>query len=135
MAQTAGTFCSSYTSLETCSGQASMTLGEVCMWNGEDMRCVSVESDSNQDDVCKQYAYDVVACGNEPKCFWDTEDAECTSRLEMEGYIPQPVNTGTGTAVTGTTGTGTATGTATGTTTATGTATGTTATGTTGSTG
>merc|ERR1719461_2313463 len=100
-------FCATYMSLSACSGKPSASSGEICMWNGEDMKCVSVESDSNLDDLCKQYAYDPTACGAHKECFWDSEDAECTSVAER-GYVP--VQTGTGVVNTGTTGTGVATG-------------------------
>merc|ERR1740123_1704563 len=49
------------------------------------MRCTSVESTSNQDDFCKQYARDMTNCvAQVNKCFWDMEDGECTSVLERE---------------------------------------------------
>merc|ERR1740123_1733691 len=83
------------------------------------MRCTSVESTSNQDDFCKQYARDMTNCvAQVNKCFWDMEDGECTSVLEREvipmggaGGVVTPVTPVTPSTPTGTGGASSGTGT------------------------
>merc|ERR1719376_1544783 len=72
--------------------------GEVCMWNGEDHLCTSVEGDNNVGDWCKQYGpMEAAQCQQDPKCMWEAADGECDAAKFM------PLLPGVGTPTTGST--------------------------------
>jgi len=77
----------------TCKGPSAAMGGEVCMWNGEDHMCTSVEGDNNVGDWCKQYGpMEAAQCQQDPKCMWEAADGECDA-----AKMPMPLLPGVGT--------------------------------------